>query len=168
MNNNEFESAVKAAGGKPGFLNKGFYNQLMALIPDEEKIVSAGECIDGKGPGAIIVTDRNFYAAKGTGMLSAMKVTIPLGRISSFASSGGFSRELRIAEGTVNHAFPQVSNEEGIMAAIRSGQSAPQTVPAASPAQDPAAELRKYKALLDDGVITQEDFDKKKAALLGL
>ena len=30
------------------------------------------------------------------------------------------------------------------------------------------AELKKYKQLLDDGVITQEDFDAKKKQLLGL
>jgi len=33
---------------------------------------------------------------------------------------------------------------------------------------DPTVELKKYKELLDTGVITQEDFDKKKAQLLGL
>jgi hypothetical protein len=34
--------------------------------------------------------------------------------------------------------------------------------------QDVADELRKLKSLLDDGVITQDDFDKKKAQLLGI
>jgi hypothetical protein len=33
---------------------------------------------------------------------------------------------------------------------------------------DPTVELKKYKELLDTGIITQEDFDKKKAQLLGL
>lgn len=33
---------------------------------------------------------------------------------------------------------------------------------------DNVAELKKYKQLLDDGVITQEDFDAKKKQLLGL
>lgn len=33
---------------------------------------------------------------------------------------------------------------------------------------DPYEEIRKFKALLDDGIITQEDFDKKKKELLGL
>lgn len=31
-----------------------------------------------------------------------------------------------------------------------------------------ADEIRKYKALLDDGIITQEEFDAKKKQLLGL
>lgn len=41
--------------------------------------------------------------------------------------------------------------------------------PAPQPAApDPAEELRKYKALLDEGVITPEDYEAKKKQLLGL
>ena len=36
-----------------------------------------------------------------------------------------------------------------------------------TPATDPTIELRKYKALLDDGIITQEEFNKKKKEILG-
>ncbi len=35
-------------------------------------------------------------------------------------------------------------------------------------ASDPYEEIGKYKKLLDDGIITQEEFDKKKKELLGL
>ena len=42
----------------------------------------------------------------------------------------------------------------------------PQTSPAA--AVSTADELKKYKELLDSGIITQEDFDAKKKQLLGL
>lgn len=38
----------------------------------------------------------------------------------------------------------------------------------AAPAADPYEQLTKLKGLLDNAVITQEDFDKKKAELLGL
>ncbi len=37
----------------------------------------------------------------------------------------------------------------------------------AAPAEDPYAKLEKMKKLLDAGVITQEDFDKEKAEVLG-
>lgn len=52
----------------------------------------------------------------------------------------------------------------------RVGQAAPQAAPAAgaAPTADPTAELRKYKSLLDDGIISQADFDAKKKQLLGL
>lgn len=35
-------------------------------------------------------------------------------------------------------------------------------------ARSDADELRKYKSLLDDGVITQEEYDKKKREILKL
>lgn len=35
-------------------------------------------------------------------------------------------------------------------------------------AVDPYEEITKYKKLLDDGIITQEEFDRKKKELLGL
>ncbi len=57
-------------------------------------------------------------------------------------------------------------------------EAAPATAPAAAalggvassgpaPASDPLAKLRTLKALLDDGVITEADFERKKADLLG-
>ena len=39
---------------------------------------------------------------------------------------------------------------------------------APSQAASPVDELRKYKQLLDDGIITQAEFDAKKKQLLGL
>ena len=44
--------------------------------------------------------------------------------------------------------------------------AAPQETDTSAP--DPASELRKYKALLEEGLITQQDFDAKKKQLLGL
>lgn len=44
---------------------------------------------------------------------------------------------------------------------------APQPTTETSPAS-PADEIRKYKSLLDDGIITQEEFDAKKHSLLKL
>ncbi len=46
--------------------------------------------------------------------------------------------------------------------------AAPAEAVPAPAAADPYEELTKLKGLLDSGIITQEDFDKKKAQLLGL
>jgi membrane protease subunit (stomatin/prohibitin family) len=57
---------------------------------------------------------------------------------------------------------------EGVPAPVGApveGVSAPAPVPAA---EDPYEQLTKLKGLLDNGIITQEDFDKKKVELLGL
>ncbi len=45
-------------------------------------------------------------------------------------------------------------------------QSAPQTAPVQT--EDPTVALPKYKALMDAGVITAEEFEAKKKQLLGL
>ncbi len=42
------------------------------------------------------------------------------------------------------------------------------TAPATSQTLDPAAEIAKYKSLLDSGAITQEEYEAKKKQLLGL
>ena len=45
---------------------------------------------------------------------------------------------------------------------------APEVVVVANPQSTSADELKKYKELLDTGVISQEEFDAKKKQLLGL
>ena len=47
-------------------------------------------------------------------------------------------------------------------------QQEEQPAAAAAPAQDAVTQLKQYKQLLDDGVITQADFDAKKKQLMGL
>ncbi len=47
-------------------------------------------------------------------------------------------------------------------------QQEEQPAAAAAPAQDAVSQLKQYKQLLDDGVITQADFDAKKKQLMGL
>lgn len=42
----------------------------------------------------------------------------------------------------------------------------PNAAPAGMPLSSPAEELKKYKELLDSGVITQSEFDAKKRQLL--
>lgn len=43
----------------------------------------------------------------------------------------------------------------------------PKTSDIVPPQQSPAAQLREYKELLDDGIITENEFNKKKTELLG-
>ena len=70
--------------------------------------------------------------------------------------------------------FPHAINylEEGrrIKAAFEEWQRrpAPQATPVAMAQKSAADEIRETKKLLDDGIITQEEFDAKKKQLLGL
>ena len=48
-------------------------------------------------------------------------------------------------------------------------QAAPAPPPVAAPAEpDPVAEIQKYAALKDQGMLTEEEFAAKKAAILGI
>jgi hypothetical protein len=162
----EFEKACKALDQKIGFTNKPTFTAVHKMIAEGETIKAAGSCAGGNGTGAIIVTERNLYSSQKTGLISFENTVIPLDKITSFSSSG-FIPKLLVSEGTIVHTYPSVNNVEGILAAIRAGKSAP--TPEAPPVQqDAAAELRKLKSLLDEGIITQEDFDTKKAQLLGI
>ncbi len=49
-----------------------------------------------------------------------------------------------------------------------SNSTEPTTTQQAAPNADPIEEVKKYKDLLDMGIISQEEFDEKKKALLGL
>lgn len=67
----------------------------------------------------------------------------------------------------MNMANMQANNLMG--AATNAAQTQAQQQPQAAPPQeDPYAKLTQMKKLLDDGVITQADFDAAKAKLLGL
>lgn len=64
--------------------------------------------------------------------------------------------------GANNYGMNQFQQNAGY---TRAGQ---QPAPAQAAASDPTAELRKFKNLLDEGIISQEEFDSKKKQLLGL
>ena len=120
--------------------------------------------------GCIAVTNVNFYALEAKGMLSNDKVVIDLSKVSGGKISGMAGNILTITEGTTKYEYKGVSRALTIMEAIKnkddkSVEQATSEIPAAT---DPTEELRKYKKLLDDGIITQEDFDQKKKVLLGL
>ncbi len=72
-----------------------------------------------------------------------------------------------LAQNLMQIIDPQVQEQViDLHAATQSTQSAPQAAPVQ--AEDPTVALPKYKALLDAGVITAEEFEAKKKQLLGL
>ncbi len=68
-----------------------------------------------------------------------------------------------LAQCLMTVAFPDAPAEGAQQGVQQETQPA-----AAAPAQDAVSQLKQYKQLLDDGVITQADFDAKKKQLMGL
>ena len=160
----EFEAKIKGMGQKIGIMNKPTFIHIHAMLKEGDIIKAVSE---SGGEHALLVTQDRLLSSVKTGFVTFENSVIPLDKINSYSKSGLLQTNLEITEGITIHKYDLVANINGIIAAIDEGRSG--TSPAASPAkQDTADELRKLKSLLDDGIITQEDFDKKKAQLLNL
>ena len=122
-------------------------------------------CLDGH---EITVTDKRIY---GKGIWNR-RVDIPLDSVSAVGTSAFKGLAVASSSGRIN--FKLIKNRNEIHAAISNLLIERQTKPTNSTTikqeipQSNADELKKYKDLLDQGVITQEEFDAKKKQLLGL
>lgn len=114
----------------------------------------------------IIVTNKRVYGRTAFGK----QVDLPLDSISAVGTS--LFKGIAVATSSGSIRFLGISNRDDIHEAIscllvkRQTQSKPETV--YQEKQSSADELKKYKDLLDSGVISQEEFDAKKKQLLGL
>ncbi len=118
----------------------------------------------------LTVTDKRVYGRAKFGK----RVDLPLDSISAVGTSAMKGIDVTTASGAIKFKF--IKNREAIHSAIskllvnRQGKEksvATTTIKQEIP-QSNADELKKYKDLLDSGVITQEEFDAKKKQLLGL
>lgn len=62
----------------------------------------------------------------------------------------------------------EIIAETKLSASVPNAASAHTAATPVQPQSSPVEEIRKYKALLDDGIISQEEFESKKKQLLGL
>ena len=114
------------------------------------------------------VTDKRIYGKVAWGK----RVDLPVDSVSAVSTSS--MKGLAVATSSGKIAFKLIKNYEAIHAEISKliieRQKAKAETPSANnvPAASNADELKKYKDLLDSGIITQEEFDAKKKQLLGL
>lgn len=118
----------------------------------------------------IVVTDKRVYGKTSFGK----QVDLPLDSISAVGTS--LFKGIAVGTSSGRIKFLGISNRNEIYEAIKKILADRQTkeVKASAPvtnitqAQSSADELKKFKDLLDSGIITQEEFDAKKKQLLGL
>lgn len=97
--------------------------------------------------------------------------TVPGGPKNHGGLLGGVNNENRFTFGapTLEQAKELASDmaiyNEVLQNKLKQAKAAKHSAPAV---QSAAAEIREYKTLLDEGIITQEEFDAKKKQLLGL
>ena len=117
---------------------------------------------------SLTVTNKRVYGKAAFGK----QVDLPLDSVSAIGMSAFQGIAIGTSSGKIK--FVGISNRDEIHNAIsnllveRQEKKTVEQKPATVIQQSDADELGKYKKLLDDGVITQEEFDAKKKQILGL
>lgn len=117
---------------------------------------------------SITVTDKRVYGTAAWGK----RVDLPLDKITAVAT--GFGHGITVATSSGSIRFKMINNNKEIYEVIskllieRQEKPIENTTINQELPQSNADELQKYKNLLDNGTITQEEFDAKKKQLLGL
>lgn len=117
----------------------------------------------------LVVTDKRIHGKAAFGK----RVDLPADSISSTATIR-LLRGVAVATSSGKISFLAIKNADEIYGVInnllieRQKEKAKESAPVTIIQSDEADQLKKYKALLDSGVITQEEFDAKKKQLLGL
>ena len=117
----------------------------------------------------LVVTDKRIYGNVAWGK----RVDLPVDSISATATSRSL-KGVSIATSSGRISFRVIKNADAIYQVVSNllierQQEKSKAVPVVeTPKSDEADQLKKYKELLDSGVITQEEFDAKKKQLLGL
>lgn len=112
----------------------------------------------------ITVTDKRVYGRASFGKL----VDLPLDKISSVGV--GFPKCVAVATSSGIIKFWLINNQDDVYRAIssllQSRQEPKESVIVSEKSE--AEEIKKFKELLDQGIISKEEFDSKKKQLLGL
>ena len=117
----------------------------------------------------LTVTDKRIYGKVAWGK----RVDLPVDSISAIATVT-ISKGVSVSTSSGRISFLIIKNADEIYKIMnnllikRQQEKADSSVSATAPKNDEADQLKKYKDLLDSGVITQEEFDAKKKQLLGL
>ena len=115
----------------------------------------------------ITITDKRVYGTD----VASKRVDLPLDSISAVRTSSFSGLAVSTASGSLK--FTMLKNRDELhetisnLLVLRQDKVVSATIKPEIP-QSNADELKKYKDLLDSGIITQDEFDAKKKQLLGL
>lgn len=118
----------------------------------------------------LVVTDKRVYGKAAFGI----RIDLPINKISSIGLGMKLFSSVAVATSSGKIKFYLLENREDVYQTISNAIANIETPIAeinnkqnSSFAGSAADELKKYKELLDSGIITQEEFDAKKKQLLG-
>ena len=170
---NTIEETISMAGfGK----KKAMAGQIKLF---EDRLSNEGEsllgvCASKDGKTQLYVSDKRIILHEIKGMLSNAEKSIPLGNITSIDIDSTFVfSTLKITTSgnvaTIDGVPIAIANEiKAIIEHLKSQDTKKEYSAIKEDTFDAASEIRKMKNLLDDGILTQEEFDAKKKQLLGI
>ncbi|HCC00632.1 MAG TPA: hypothetical protein DEP42_05390 [Ruminococcaceae bacterium] len=169
------QDQFKAAGVSNLFGTKKEVVALPGILADNEVVKYATSGTVNGNTVLMLCTDmRVLFIDKGL-MYGIRFTEIPLDMVNSVNYQKGLILgSISIVNGAVITQINSVTKETApIMAdAIKKARNEfikpQQTVTQATPQKSTADELREFKSLMDDGILTQEEFTLKKKQLLGL
>lgn len=173
----DIQVAVDRLAGSKFGIKKELKNLPLRLFEGEQVLAVAGGQY-GKGNGLLVLTDeRMLFVNEGFG--SAKVEDFAFDRISSIEEkSGMMTSEIKVFasgnDGHIKGIFKADATQfaDAARKQLRSRKSAPaaQSAPqaAAQPAIDPLDQLQKLAGLRDAGIITADEFETKKSALMAL
>jgi Bacterial PH domain/Short C-terminal domain len=158
------------------FMVRREIKKLPSLLHVGERVVNLAQGRYERKEGLIVVTDKRILFAE-EGMMRSRLEDFPYDRVSSVQTSTGvLSGEIRIfASGNESkidsvmpkERVPEISDYVRRRLHTKDEPSAPAPVADAPGAQaDPLDQLKKLGELRDAGILTPEEFEAKKAALL--
>lgn len=153
---------VKMGGGRE-------MKRLLSHLWEGETVTQMTTGAYGKGSGLVVLTDRRLLFVQ-EGMMSQTTEDFPLDKISSVQWKSGVVLGAITVFASGNKAeIKNVNKDDGkeIVDAVRNRLSAPATPAAAPVSADPMEQLKKLGELRAAGVVSDEEFEAKKADLLG-
>lgn len=151
--------------------------QLLFIFEDHVELTQTGAMgllTQGlKGTKTFFYTDISSIEFKNCGLTNGYIEFKVAGQSNTHSGAwGGMNNENRFVFGatTLDKAKQLAADmaiyNEVLQNKLKQAKMAKNSIPVAK--QSTASEIKEYKALLDEGIITQEEFDAKKKQLLGL
>lgn len=145
----------------------------------EDKFSDEGEsllatCFSKDGQGQLYVTDKRVHANIIKGWLSNDESSIPLNNITSVSINSKFVyASISITTSgntiTINDVPVAIAQEvKNVIEHLKSQDKKEEYSAIKKDTFDLADEIRELKDLLDEGILTQDEFDAKKKQLLGI
>jgi hypothetical protein len=115
----EFKKNIKKAGGKIGFFDIDSYNLVFNAISQDETIVCATQ-YSGKAIGAMVITDRSFYAMSYLSGRDPEKIVLSRNSIQDASAVGFFKINLKIKTDIDEYTIQGVQKIDDIIKTIKS------------------------------------------------